>query len=393
MELETLSPKHEPERERERDKPSHRKHKHKDPESPKEPAAKNHPPPAKMNIAQFNSKTLNVAVLGASMNEHQQQIHRNLTPAVVKFFHAVYSEAKKQVDQQLREQHKEQDTEKPRVSDLRILQEKLKGIPRWSQRTVDKVTALVESWVINKRFNLAKVLKTLVVGKTMLLVSVAKNDDGSADRVRVEVPNVDSYVHNVLCLAAENLYAFPSLVKIERGDTESSLDIKNHKLRQIIRQAIDNAILDLLPSDSVNEYLDGAMDAQEFESAAKNANEAAMDDLSAYGFEKEDKGPAAQAAVLAPEAKQQQQRPTSPDAKKAVTLPGEHKDEHERHGRHHKHRHRHGNRHKRHYSDSDTGSESGSGSGSGSETGSESDDEPTIGDSEVRSAGQLKKVM
>lgn len=322
-----------------------------------------------------NSRKLNIPVLSASMAEHQQQIHRNLVGPIQKFFLAVYEDAKKLSVEQ-------------KQSDLRVFQEKLRGIQKWNQRTTEKVVELIQSWIPNKKFNLGKILKTLVVGKTMLLVSVADPHDPNSGKVRVDVPNVEQYVQNVLVLTAEQLYSFPSLIKVDRHDNEQEYDLKTHKLRQIIHSAVDNAILDLLPSESVNTYLEGAMDAQQFDCSSSEAAppaipppaapvkapdnpnppapepqsqelaKAANEELAALGFEKEKEG----------------------SETKEVSLHGG------RHSRHHRRRHYH------HLSDDESESEPEEESGEEEESPEdESGSEPESPLSPVRKQGHVRR--
>jgi hypothetical protein len=224
--------------------------------------------------AEVASKNLNISVLSASMAEHQQQIHRNLTSAVQKFFRATFSEAQ----QASLKPHPET---KKKTPELQLFREKLKTIEKWNQKTVDSIVNWIMGKFHNPRFNLAKVLKALIIGRTMLLVSVARPDESApVGNIKIDVPDVNNYIHNVLCLVAHRLLLYPSLMTVDKKDTESDLDSKATKVRKLIDAAIDNAILDILPSDSVNQYLDGAMEAKQFE--PRDA------ELATYGFDHED---------------------------------------------------------------------------------------------------------
>ncbi len=213
-------------------------------------------------VSQFPSSTQNIQILSSSMQEHSAQVHRNLAAPIHRFFYRVFLDAQKEVDSEA--------NKKTRFSDLRLFQEKLRFIPRWSQKTVDQVYERIASWLPNKRFDLGKVLKALVVGRTMLLVSIARQSGNAAAEpsVKIDVPDAPVFLHNVLCLAAQHIYRFPSLLRIDDADTEEDLDKKTHKVRGTIHQAIDDAILDLLPSESVNNFLEGAMASHHFEAAA-----------------------------------------------------------------------------------------------------------------------------
>src|SRR6185369_18002913 len=86
------------------------------------------------------------------------------------------------------------------------LRKKLQTVKRWNRKTTDSVCKLVESWLPNSRFDLGKILKAIVVGRTMLLVSAVSNEATASQmsKIRVDVPDAFSYIHEVLIHASQS---------------------------------------------------------------------------------------------------------------------------------------------------------------------------------------------
>jgi len=241
--------------------------------------------PSRSVNVQFQSRTLKVEVVSAAVSEHSQQIHRNLTTPVMQFFAGLYREAKKEVESPPKSENNGENKAPTGLNELQMFQMKLKGIPKWDDKTKERVSQLITSWIPNRRFDLAKVLKTIVVGRTMLLASVAGRGDGDLDKVRVELPDMTEFIFNTVSLASQQLYRFPSLLRIDPDKpNEADLDLKQTRVRAIVKDSIDHAILDLLPSDSLNSYLESSLHADHY-SSTPVATAAA--DLNQYGFEKE----------------------------------------------------------------------------------------------------------
>jgi hypothetical protein len=211
-----------------------------------------------------SSRKVNIAVMSASVNEHQRQLQFHLQRPISNFFHKLYQEGTKKVSSD----------EKGTCEDLLLFQEQLKLVPNWNQRTLSDIVDLLLKWIRNKHFRVIQSIKTVVVGRTMLLVAMGNADSEVDDRVRVDIPDQYSFIHDTLSHVAHELYTYPSLMRRNPRDTEVELRSKNVSINDIIRKAIENTITDKLSSPAVFAYLHNAMNVDSFD----GDNSAGVDD-------------------------------------------------------------------------------------------------------------------
>jgi hypothetical protein len=295
-------------------------------------------PQPRTAAVQFSTRSLNVGVVSSAVNEHQQLIHRNLQGPIMQFWRAYFKQSKQ-------ESEKPVEDGKQKLSPLAIFQQKLKGVQAWTPHNVDKVARTILQWVPNRRFDLAKSLKTIVVGRTTLLASVAGHGDSNElNRVRVELPDVNAFLHNTLTLVAQELQRFPSFAYIDEHDKERDIDLKESKSRRLTETAINAAIMDLLPSDSLNSYLESSLSTTDhFDSS---------EDMSKYGFDKEGEG---DGEGMTPAKEEAVKKNEEDETKKVKVKPPPPEEESKEDGKKHK-------KHKKHESSSDEDSSEGSGS-------------------------------
>lgn len=227
----------------------------------------------------MSSKKVNISVLSASVNEHQHQLKWHMHRPLVQFFRKLYSEAVEKADQ-------EQD-KKP-SADLLMFQVQLKLIPKWNQKTLETIVDLIVKWRRNKHFQINQSIKTVVVGRTMLMVAMGNANSEVDDRIRVDIPDHYSFLHSVLSLVAYDLYTYPSLMRINKRETEVDIQQKQDRVQKIIDEAIENAIIDQISSPAVFAYLDEAMDTANFDTDAVDPSDDTADSAINPGFDEDE---------------------------------------------------------------------------------------------------------
>ena len=221
------------------------------------------------------SRKINISVLSASVQEHIKQLKWHLRRPITLFFSKLYNESLE----------KARATERPGpTDDLQMFQDQLKLIPKWNQQTLETVIDLILGWFRNKHFQIVQSIKTVVVGRTMLMVAMGNNNGEVDERIRVDIPDRYTFIHTILSFAAHDLFGYPSLMRNNAKDTESDARHKQSDIRLIIDDAIDNTIVDQLSSPAVFDYLDQAMSADVFDGDAGQGVDFAGDDED-YGSE------------------------------------------------------------------------------------------------------------
>jgi hypothetical protein len=208
-----------------------------------------------------NSRKVNIQVLNASVNEHERQLNYHLQRPLSTFFRKLYAESKTHADETKQAGDQE---------DLILFQKQLQLIPKWNQKTIEQITDLVLGWLRNKSFSLIQSIKTVVVGRTMLMVAMGNANSEVDDRVRVDIPDKYNFIHNVISLIAYELYSYPSLMRINKRDTESESRDKQRSVNDIIKTAIEDTIVDQLSSPAVFAYLNETMNVDHFDGGAED---------------------------------------------------------------------------------------------------------------------------
>lgn len=132
---------------------------------------------------------------------------------------------------------KVQTESKPHV--LREFQRTLKDVPHWNSTYIDS-----EIQKINNTCNWFKdLIAAIFISNVKILSSIKVKD--SKQKLRLKVPDVEKFVHNVYWKSAENIYNNPTLFSIRRiGETKDDIMIE-------ITNAIDETISNILPFQSI----------------------------------------------------------------------------------------------------------------------------------------------
>lgn len=199
------------------------------------------------------SKGLDINVLKVSVDEHENQLKWHLHGPLNKFFRKLYLEGKKKPNADADKKHPDLSTF---ISNLRL-------VPDWNQKTINDVVSLVCKWVKNKHFKIEESIKTVIIGRTMLMVAMSGDGD-AANRIRIDIPDKNVFIHSIMSFIASDIHAYPSLMKIHSSDTENDLRQKEETTRKIIVAAIDHTIIEHLACPSVFAYMSSAMSADHF---------------------------------------------------------------------------------------------------------------------------------
>lgn len=129
-----------------------------------------------------NSQTINPAVASASVREATLQIRGHLFQPLTRFFAKLTDESK---------------------AEGTDFTEQVSKIEDWNQRTVREVVDLTLDYISNRGFALDPCIKTVVMGRTMLLTAFGTESTDS--KLSIAIPDKYFFVHSILCNAAEVL--------------------------------------------------------------------------------------------------------------------------------------------------------------------------------------------
>ena len=202
------------------------------------------------------SKGLDINVLKVSVEEHENQLKWHLHGPLNRFFHKLFLQGKKKPNPP-------KDGEKNNHPDLSTFVDNLRLVPDWNQKTINDVVGLVCKWVKNKHFKIEESIKTVIIGRTMLMVAMSGDGD-AANRIRIDLPDKNAFIHTIMSFIASDIHADPSLMKIHNSDTESDLRQKEETVRTINAAAIDHPNIEHHACPSVFAYMSSAMSADHF---------------------------------------------------------------------------------------------------------------------------------
>jgi hypothetical protein len=211
-------------------------------------------------MSQGNRK-INIAVLSASVGEHQRQLNFHLQRPLVQFMRKLYEESREAA---------ESGSGSGKHEDLLIFQQQLKLVPKWNQNTLETIIELILGWIRNKHYQITQSIKTVVVARTMLMVAMGNTNGEVSDQVRVDIPDKYRFLHCVISQLAFELYAYPSLLRTTARETEAEKRAKQVSIYSLISDSIENTIIDQLASPAVFEYLDVAMNVDKYSNNRKD---------------------------------------------------------------------------------------------------------------------------
>jgi hypothetical protein len=207
--------------------------------------------------------------LRASLKELEKTIVRQLSTPLYIYFTQLYDAAREEV--------KAGKTQcQGRYADLRWFQEKLREIPKYNTDQIAAATKKVLDYRPSVKFN--EILKTVFYLKSMILASIRPDTN---EEVFVGIPTTETYMHRVLSIVAERIFAYPSLMRRYKDDSEETVVANREHLNAYIVEGIVNAIIDLVPTgEIINKYVSRAMDKIKTEDKRE-----IVDDMQRYGFE------------------------------------------------------------------------------------------------------------
>ena len=214
----------------------------------------------------------NIPTLLASLKEYTRNLRRHMTEAVYIYMTKLYVQAVKDV------KDKKAAYEGP-YADLKWFQVKLRDILKWND---DQVKEAAEDVLSHKKgWRFQQVLKSIFHIKSMVQASIRPVD--MTDSVFVGIPSPEAFIHRVLILVAQMLFAYPSLMRVTRHDDEEDVVMNRERVYRYIHESIDNALTDLMPTDQIMDmYVSRALQAVKNTEPRKAA---VTEDLSRYGFE------------------------------------------------------------------------------------------------------------
>ena len=208
----------------------------------------------------MSRKKVNIAVMQASVREHEHQLRFHLQRPIVKFFKNLYTESQTKADNTDRSDD---------ADDLLLFTGQLDLVKDWNKKTTEEIITLLLSWVQNRNFKIAQCIKTVITARTMLLVSMGDSECGT--RVRIEIPDTTTFMHLILMNVATELLDYPALMR--SGSDHVATREQVAVLYDIVRVAIDDTIVDHVSSASVFDYLDRAMAVDSFDADEEEEEE------------------------------------------------------------------------------------------------------------------------
>lgn len=219
----------------------------------------------KYKLNEYKIQTLRV-----SLKEYEKNIVRQLTNPIYVYFVDLYKKCKDDA-------RDSKNGYEGKYADLRCYQERLKGIPKWNTDQIKEETTKI----INMRphWQFSEILKTVFYIKSMILASIRPND--MQDEVYIGIPTPEAYLHRVLTIVAERIFAYPSLMRRRSDDDEETVAAQREQISTYITDGIINAIIDLVPTDEiVNKYVSRAL-----QTIKSQDRKEVVDDMQKYGFE------------------------------------------------------------------------------------------------------------
>lgn len=234
---------------------------------------------------EYRIHDIDVNMLTHAVQAYERILVWRLTPAVFNFFIRAYEEGIKRLnsldprnpaDMALKQAIRES-VSRTQCADLYVFQKFLQGIQQWNTMQVSKeagdiVRAIASS---SGEAKLAETIKLLFIFRAMLLTSVRPNSELNSS-LSFPLQTLEAYLHKVLSLTAETLFRFPSLLRRGANDQVGVVLERQHRIQEIIKSAISNAIDDMLPYNHIiDTYLAGVLQGANFGSSSNQARAAA----------------------------------------------------------------------------------------------------------------------
>jgi hypothetical protein len=210
------------------------------------------------------SKKLNISVLVAARDEYIEQLKCILIPMYIQGFNSIYQDAKK-----LTEERKEHGY----IYNFQYL---LKQIIRWNQSILQEEAKRIK----RKCPYIMDIVTAIFVSSVKILASIRLK--GNNDNVRIKIPSSDIFLHSIYMEAGSQIYLEPKLFYHRPTNEFVSEQQKREEIKNIIRNAVDETIRNLLPfneilteflADSLNDNADVPSDSDSEESDISDPDE------------------------------------------------------------------------------------------------------------------------
>lgn len=184
--------------------------------------------------------SLNVNILSEGYELYMKQLKRQLWTCIYDGLLSIYEDSIKI----------EKETNRFGGNKLKQFQTLLKQIPVWNQSILEQETHRI----LDEINILPNMVTVLIVAQVQILASIKLG--GSNGKIRVHIPNLMIFVHEVYKRCAEIFYYNPYPF-INVNNRNNIINI-----RECIESCIENTILDMVPVKSIlNEYMSGGVDA------------------------------------------------------------------------------------------------------------------------------------
>ena len=210
------------------------------------------------------SKKLNISVLVAARDEYIEQLKCILIPMYIQGFNSIYQDAKR-----LTEERKEHGY----IYNFQYL---LKQIIRWNQSILQEEAKRIK----RKCPYIMDIVTAIFVSSVKILASIRLK--GNNDNVRIKIPSSDIFLHSIYMEAGSQIYLEPKLFYHRPTNQFVSEQQKREEIKNIIRNAVDETIRNLLPfneilteflADSLNDNADVPSDSESDESDVSDSDE------------------------------------------------------------------------------------------------------------------------
>ena len=207
----------------------------------------------------YNVREMNISDMVFTINEFEKHLEGRLSEPIQDWLKKLWANAQDIVAAQ-----PEMTANFGKVADLRQLQELLREIPKYNKDRIEEATESILAKCPDLK--LSQLLKVLFFSKSTILASMRNSNED----LHLNIPSHHDYLHRVLRIIAKRLFDQPSILKLSDDDDESAVSNKKDKLHQIVCEALQSAITDLLPaSDIVDKHLKHMMESSKFQMKTK----------------------------------------------------------------------------------------------------------------------------
>lgn len=185
------------------------------------------------SIVAINMSTadVNVSVLVDSKKAYTEKLIEVVAPHIYNDFYDMQNEAIAAIEHSWF----------PDKSQQEVFSDILKKVKRWDED--ETVLSAYSSRLLNECEYLMNLLKTIMVLNTMVLAAIRNKQD--SQQVNVELPHVNTFVHQLYKQVATNIK--PALFCALSSENEEKVEKAEEKLMSIVEKSIHTVIKSLLP--------------------------------------------------------------------------------------------------------------------------------------------------